>query len=82
MKSKSGPWVIRNHAEIFSIDGEGICVPYSINERDRANAKLISKAPDMAAILNKVLEVNKVAGNLPTGLIGDIETVLKKAGAL
>lgn len=57
MSHTPGPWIVKN-SEVFSEDGEGICVPYSITRKDRANARLIASAPELYEAAKYVAQWN------------------------
>lgn len=63
-KYAKAPWKMKNY-EVFSKDGEGICVPYSISNRDLSNMRLISKAPDLLDALKEIDEaLTEFAGDV------------------
>lgn len=57
-------------------------LPYSIKglqEEDKANAVLFSKAPEMLEMLSRVLDCQAQAHTLPSWLNEEIETLVKEA---
>lgn len=61
-KHSPGPWT-EEECEVFDANGQGVCVPYCISNRDKENSKLIAASPEL-------LQAVKAA---KVSLIGDDE---------
>ncbi len=63
------PWEVRNCAEVFDANNNGVCVPFGISDQDKNNARLIAAAPEMLVALECL--ANEVIGSVIYNIPGE-----------